>query len=107
MRRLVVITDEAPEVMHLLCSWELGSASIKGDILKIEMRQNHDSIEIEAIDPKMVADIVFSHDPSSDIVKGRLGIKRVTMIKAEKDSQNDVQSELIKTLKKLLRDSED
>lgn len=106
MRRLVVITDEAPEIKYLWSSWEFAEATIEGDLLKINMR-SQGKLEIDAIDPKMVADIVFSHDPSSEIIKGKLGIKSVTYTKPETPSKSDAKKDLIKALKAVLDDIDD
>ena len=58
---------------------------------------------VEAIDPQMVADIVLSHDPTSAIVKGKLGIKSVTYTE-HIDDAGDAKARLIKALKDLLNE---
>ncbi len=100
MRRLVIITDEEPHVKHLWNSWEVETGRIEGDILTVKMR-NKSTLVVEAIDPQMVADIVLSHDPTSEIVKGKLGIKSVAYTKHVED-KSDAKAELIKALKTLL-----
>jgi hypothetical protein len=102
MRRLVIITDKEPQVKHLWNSWEVASGRIEGDILTVKMR-NKSTLIVEAIDPQMVADIVLSHDPTSEIVKGRLGIKSVEYTEHVED-KSDAKAQLIKALKTLLAD---
>ena len=105
MRRLTVITDAEPEVKHFWNSWEFSSGRIEGEVLTIEMRDKS-ILEVEAIDPQMVADIVFSHDPSSEIVKGKLGITRVTQKKPVKESR-DTTKDFIQALRALLDELDD
>lgn len=100
MRRLVIITDKEPEVKHLWNSWEVASGRIEGDVLTVKMR-NKSTLVVEAVDPQMVADIVLSHDPTSEIVKGRLGIKSVVYTEHVED-KGDAKAQLIKALKTLL-----
>ncbi len=100
MRRLVIITDKEPEVKHLWNSWEVASGRIEGDTLTVKMR-NKSTLIVEAIDPQMVADIVLSHDPTSEIVKGKLGIKSVAYTEHVED-KSDAKAQLIKALKTLL-----
>jgi hypothetical protein len=105
MRRLVIITDKEPHVKHLWNSWEVVSGRIEGEILTVKMR-NKSTLVVEAIDPQMVADIVLSHDPTSEIVKGRLGIKSVTYTEHVED-KTDSKDQLIKALKALLDEIEE
>lgn len=105
MRRLVIITDKEPEVKHLWNSWEVASGRIEGDTLTVKMR-NKSTLVIEAIDPQMVADIVLSHDPTSEIVKGKLGIKSVTYTEHVED-KGDTKDQFIKALKALLNESDE
>jgi hypothetical protein len=100
MRRLVIIADKEPEVKHLWNSWEVASGRIEGDVLTVKMR-NKSTLIIEAIDPQMVADIVLSHDPTSEIVKGKLGIKSVAYTEHVED-KSDAREQLIKALKTVL-----
>lgn len=100
MRRLVIIADKEPEVKLLWNSWEVASGRIEGDILTVKMR-NKSILIVEAIDPQMVADIVLSHDPTSEIVKGKLGIKSVEYTEHVEDKA-DAKAQLIKALKTLL-----
>ena len=100
MRRLIVITDKEPDVKHLWNSWEIASGRIEGDIVTVKMR-NKSTLVVEAIDPQMVADIVMSHDPTSEIVKGKLGIKSVTYTEHTED-KSDAKEQLIKALRALL-----
>ena len=100
MRRLVIITDKEPEVKLLWNSWEVTSGRIKGDVLTVKMR-NKSTLVVEAIDPQMVADIVLSHDPTSEVVKGKLGIKSVTYTEHVED-KTDAKEQLVKALKALL-----
>ncbi len=100
MRRLVIITDKEPEVKHLWNSWEVASGRIEGETLTVKMR-NKATLVVEAIDPQMVADIVLSHDPTSEIVKGRLGIKSVTYTEHVPD-ESDAKAQLIRALRTLL-----
>ena len=105
MRRLIVITDAEPNVKHFWNSWEFRSGRIEGEIFTIEMRDKT-TLEVEAIDPQMVADIVFSHDPTSEIVTGKLGIKKVTHSKPTK-SASDATADFVKALRELLREVDD
>jgi len=105
MRRLVIITDKEPGVKLLWNSWEVTSGRIEGDILTVKMR-NKSKLVVEAIDPQMVADIVLSHDPTSEIVKGKLGIKSVTYTEHVEDKSN-AKEQLIKALKTLLDEIEE
>ena len=100
MRRLIIITDKEPEVKLLWNSWEVTSGRIEGDVLTVKMR-NKSTLVVEAIDPQMVADIVLSHDPTSEIVKGKLGIKSVTYTEHVED-KTDAKEQLVKALKALL-----
>ena len=100
MRRLVIITDKEPEVKLLWNSWEVTSGRIEGDVLTVKMR-NKSTLVVEAIDPQMVADIVLSHDPTSEVVKGKLGIKSVTYTEHVED-KTDAKEQLVKALKALL-----
>jgi hypothetical protein len=100
MRRLIIITDKEPEVKHLLNSWEIASGRIEGDVLTVKLR-NKSLLVVEAIDPQLVADIVLSHDPSSEIVKGKLGIKRVVYTE-HIEEENDLKEQLIKALRAIL-----
>jgi len=70
MRRLIVVTDKEPEVKHLFNSWEVRSGRIEAETLTVKMRSKA-ILVVEAIDPQMVADIVLSHDPSAEIIKGK------------------------------------
>lgn len=85
---------------HLWNSWEVASGRIEGETLTVTMR-NKSILVVEAIDPQMVADIVLSHDPSSEIVKGKLGIKSVSYTEPVED-KSDAKAQLIKALKTLL-----
>jgi len=105
MRRLVIITDKEPKVKLLWNSWEITSGRIEEEVLTIQMR-NKSSLTIEAIDPQMVADIVMSHDPTSEIVTGKLGIKSVTYTEFQTDKL-DAKEQLIKSLRTLLDEIED
>ncbi|MBN8456747.1 MAG: hypothetical protein J0M04_02810 [Verrucomicrobia bacterium] len=100
MRRLVIIADNEPEVKHLWNSWEVASGRIEGDTLTIRMR-NKSTLVVQAIDPQMVADIVLSHDPSAEIVKGKLGIRSVVYTEHTEDKA-DAKAQLLKALKTLL-----
>ena len=100
MRRLVIITDSEPGVKLLWNSWEISSGRIEGDILTVKMR-NKSTLIINAVDPQMVADIVMSHDPSSEIVKGKLGIKSVSYTE-HIEEKTDAKEQLIKALRTLL-----
>ena len=105
MRRLVIITDKEPNVKHLWNSWEVESGRIEGELLTVKMR-NKATLLVKAIDPQMVADIVLSHDPTSEIVKGKLGIKTVAYTEPAKD-KTDAKDQLIKALRTLLDEIED
>jgi hypothetical protein len=102
MRRLVIVADNEPTVKHLWNSWEVASGRIEGDILTVKMR-NKSTLVVEAIDPQLVADIVLSHDPTSEIVKGKLGIRSVAYTENVED-KSDAKAQLIKALKMLLDD---
>ncbi len=104
MRRLVIITDKEPHVKHLWNSWEFSSGRIEGSTLTVKMR-NRSTITIKATDPQMVADTVFSHDPTSEIVKGKLGIESV-IYEERGDDLLDAKNQLIKALKTLLSEAE-
>ena len=103
MRRLVIIADNEPGVKHLWNSWEIASGRIEGEVLTVKMR-NKSTLVVEAVDPQMVADIVMSHDPTSEIVKGRLGIKSVAYTEHVED-KSDAKAQLVKALKALLYES--
>ena len=105
MRRLVIITDKEPAVKLLWNSWEVASGRIEGDFLTVKMR-NKSTLVVEAVDPQMVADIVLSHDPTSEIVKGRLGIKSVAYTE-HVDDKTDAKAQFIKALKTLLDETDD
>ncbi len=105
MRKLVIITDKEPEVKLLWNSWEVSSGRIEGDILTVKMR-NKSTLIVESVDPQMVADIVLSHDPTSEIVKGRLGIKSVIYNEYIED-KSDAKEQLIKALRTLLEEIDD
>ena len=105
MRRLVIITDKEPTVKLLWNSWEVASGRIEGDILTVKMR-NKSTLVVEAVDPQMVADIVLPHDPTSEIVKGRLGIKSVAYTE-HVDDKTDAKAQFIKALKTLLDETDD
>lgn len=105
MRQLVIITDKEPDVKHLWNSWEVASGRIEGDMLTVKMR-NKSTLVVEAVDPQMVADIVLSHDPTSEIVKGRLGIRSVAYTEHVED-KSDAKVQLIKALKTLLDEIDD
>jgi len=100
MRRLIVVTDKEPEVKHLFNSWEVRSGRIEGETLTVKMRSKA-ILVVEAIDPQMVADIVLSHDPSAEIIKGKLGIKSVTYEEPE-EKTGDAKEKLIEALRELL-----
>ena len=100
MRRLVIIADKEPQVKLLWNSWEVASGRIEGETLTVKMR-NKSTLIVEAIDPQMVADIVLSHDPTSEIIKGKLGIKSVTYTEHVED-KTDAKEQLVKALKTLL-----
>lgn len=104
MRRLVIITDKEPQVKHLWNSWEVASGRIEGDTLTVNMR-NKATLTVEAIDPQLVADIVLSHDPTSEIVTGKLGIRSVSYTEPVED-KSDAREQLIKALKTLLSEIE-
>lgn len=102
MRRLVVITDQEPTVKWLWNSWECSSGRIEGDTLTLNMRDKS-VLTVRAVDPQMVADIALSHDPSSEIVKGKLGIQSVEYAKPQEDpAKGDAKTRLVRALKDLL-----
>jgi hypothetical protein len=105
MRRLIIITDKEPNVKLLWNSWEVQSGKIEGDVLTVKMR-NKSTLVVEATDPQMVADIVMSHDPTSEIVTGKLGVKSVTYTEQVKDKSN-AKEDLIQALRALLDEIED
>ena len=105
MRRLVIITDKEPQVKHLWNHWEITSGRIEGSKLTVKLR-NKSTLKIEADDPQMVADIVLSHDPTSEIVTGKLGIKSV-VYEEPQDSNDDAKDQLVKALRTLLDELED
>ena len=100
MRNIVIISDEEPNVKRIWNSYMASSARIEGDLLKVNFR-NRIELIVEAIDPQMVADIVLSHDPSSEIVTGKLGIKSVKLIEPD-DSELNTTAEFIRSLKKFI-----
>lgn len=104
MRRLVIITDKEPHVKHLLNSWEVASGRIEGSILTVSMR-NKARLTVEAIDPQMAADIILSHDPSSEIVTGKLGIQSVVYDEPPAE-ECDAKEQFIRALKTLLREDD-
>lgn len=83
MRRTTIIFDNDPETKHLWNSWEARKASISKNILKVEWP--HGTLEIEAIDADLVGDMLFSHDSKAEIVKGKLGIQKVSYTERAKD----------------------
>lgn len=105
MRRLMVITDEEPTVKHFLNSWEMKSGRMEGDTLTVELREGTRMV-IRSIDPQLVADVVFSHDPSSEIVKGRIGITSVRLAKAPPPPQEDAAAALAKALRRFLDEAD-
>ena len=105
MRRLVVITDKEPGVKHLWNSWEVASGRIEGETLTVRMR-NKSTLVVEAIDPQIVADIVLSHDPTTEIVKGKLGIKSVAYTEHVEDP-SDAKARLISALRTLLDEADE
>jgi len=100
MRRLTIITDAEPSVRQLFNSWEVSSGRIEGDVLTAKLR-NKSILIVEAVDPQMVADIVLSHDPSSEIVTGKLGIRRVKFEEHIPD-ENEAVEQLKQALKAIL-----
>jgi len=105
MRRLVIITDNEPAVKHLWNSWEVVTGRIEGSLLTVNMR-NKSKLIVDAIDPQLVADIVLSHDPTSEIVTGKLGIKSVVYEEHIED-KCDAKDQLIKALRALLEEVDD
>lgn len=105
MRRLFVITDKEPEVKYLWNSWEISSGRIEGEVLTVKLR-NKSKLIVEATDPQMIADIMMSHDPSSEIVKGKLGITSVVFEEYVED-KSDAKEQLVKALRTLLDEIED
>ena len=80
----------------------MSKGRIEGDMLTVTMR-NKSILTVEAVDPQMVADIIFSHDPSSEIVKGKIGIKSVAFVE-HVEEKGEAKTQLIDALKKLLDD---
>lgn len=99
MRRISIILDAEPEVIHLWNQWEAKRARIEKNLLIVEWP--HGILIIEALDAQLVADLFFTHDPKGDIVKGKLGIQKVAFEK--KPSREDAEGKLIEALKELMR----
>ena len=97
MKRLKVILDSEPDVIHLWNSWEARRGRIEKNVLAVEFP--HGTLTVEAADPQLIADVLLSHDPGSDIVKGRLGIERVEFEEKEKREPGEA---LVKALRELL-----
>lgn len=98
MNRTSIIFDDSPETKHLYAIWNAREASITGDTLKIEW--NRGTLEIQAVDPELVADILFSHDSKAEIVTGKLGIQRVSYTK--KETSQDLTEKFRRVLKEIL-----
>ena len=103
MKKITIIFDNTPEVKHLWNPWETKKGKIEGKNLDVEWTDG--TLHIEALDPQMVADILFSHDPSSEIVTGKLGIEKVTFTPKQKKTESE--DALISALKDLIRNLED
>ena len=96
MRRTTFILDSDPDTKLLWISWEARKASIHKNILKLDWP--HGIMEIEADDPQLVADMLFTHDSKAEICKGKLGITKVSY------TENPIEDDLSNRIKSLIRD---
>ena len=82
-------------------SWSIRKASIKGPLLIV--KYCHGDLFIEAGDPQLVADLIFSHDQKNVLVKGKLGITSVRYFEKRED---DLPQARLRAALKALLDSE-
>ena len=82
-------------------SWSIRKASIKGPLLTV--KYCHGDLFIEAGDPQLVADLIFSHDQKNVVVKGKLGITAVRYLEKKED---DLPHASLRSALKALLDSE-
>jgi hypothetical protein len=75
MHPLTVIFDADPNTTVMWSQWEIEKATIKGDLITVHWR--HGLLFIEASDPQLVCDMIFSHEQKNVLVKGKLGIRSV------------------------------
>jgi hypothetical protein len=83
MRPLTVVFDHDPETKVMWNAWSVRKATIKVPLLSVYFP--HGTLLIDATDPQLVADLVFSHERKNDIVKGKLGVNSVAFLESEKD----------------------
>ena len=101
MRPLTVILDSDPETTLMWNSWSIRKASIKGPLLTV--KYCHGDLFIEAGDPQLVADLIFSHDQKNVLVKGKLGITSVRYLEKQ---EADLPHARLRSALKALLDSE-
>ena len=85
MRPLTVILDSDPETTVMWNSWNFRKATIKGALLTV--KYGHGDLLVEATDPQLVADMIFSHEQKNVIVKGKLGIASVRYVEKKDDER--------------------
>lgn len=83
MRPLTVITDSDPETTLMWNSWAFRKATIKGTLLTVKYL--HGDLSVEAADPQLVSDLIFSHEQKSVIAKGKVGITAVRYVEKKED----------------------
>jgi hypothetical protein len=83
MRPLTVILDSDPETTVMWNSWSIRKATIKGSLLTV--KYGHGDLFVEAADPQLVCDLIFSHEQKNVIAKGKLGITSVRYTEKKDD----------------------
>lgn len=83
MRPLAIILDSDPETTVMWNSWSVRKATIKGTLLTA--KYGHGDLFVEASDPQLVADLIFSHEQKNVIAKGKLGITSVRYVEKKED----------------------
>lgn len=83
MRPLTVILDSDPETKLMWNSWNLRKATIKGTLLTV--KYGHGDLFVDAADPQLVCDLIFSHEQKNVIAKGKLGITSVRYVEKKED----------------------
>ncbi len=98
MRPLNVILDADPETTLMWNAWSIKKATIKGTLLTV--KYGHGDLMVEASDPHLIADFIFSHEQKNVIVKGKLSITSVRYV--EKKDDDSPHSKLRAALKAAL-----
>lgn len=84
MRPLTVILDSDPETKVMWNAWSIRKATIKGTLLTV--KYGHGDLFIEAVDPQLVSDLIFSHEQKNVIVKDKLGITSVRYVEKPEEA---------------------